>query len=85
MQPWEFFCTAGMRSNVWTMIPVPSCWEQQGFGAYGYQADPLAEQGKYRHRFLCRFDWTLARFPLPQEGTVGHTAFAQGAPREAVC
>ncbi|MES2924638.1 MAG: hypothetical protein V4819_24005, partial [Verrucomicrobiota bacterium] len=34
--PWEFFCTGGRNSGVWTSIPVPSCWELQGFGAYNY-------------------------------------------------
>ena len=29
---WEFFCTAGAGSGEWTTIPVPSCWECQGFG-----------------------------------------------------
>ena len=55
--PWEFFCTGGQRSGAWMTIPVPSCWEQQGFGAYGYQDDPLKEQGKYRHRFLVPAAW----------------------------
>lgn len=54
---WEFFCTAGQHSNVWTTIPVPSCWEVQGFGAYGYQEDPLQETGKYRHRFQVPATW----------------------------
>ena len=34
--PWDFYCTAGRNSGVWTTIPVPSCWEQEGFGAYEY-------------------------------------------------
>jgi hypothetical protein len=33
---WDFYCTAGMNSGVWTNIPVPSCWEPQGFGVYNY-------------------------------------------------
>ena len=33
---WEFFCTGGRNSGVWTTIEVPSCWEQQGFGNYEY-------------------------------------------------
>ena len=31
---WQFYCTGGRKSGQWTTIPVPSCWEQQGFGAY---------------------------------------------------
>ena len=61
--PWEFFCTGGRNSGVWTKIPVPSCWELQGFGTYDYgvwhRADgnnphppPLPdEQGRYRREF----------------------------------
>ena len=50
---WEFQCTKGARSGVWTTIEVPSCWELQGFGSYNYGHDiPHAdEQGLYRYRF----------------------------------
>ena len=57
---WEFFCTDGRNSGQWTTIPVPSCWELQGFGTYQYgmpfygKANPPGiadEQGKYRYRF----------------------------------
>jgi hypothetical protein len=61
---WEFFCTAGRKSRVWTTIPVPSCWEQHGFGAYNYgneidaDATPAAgEQGLYRHSFTVPAAW----------------------------
>ena len=33
---WEFFVTGGRNSGTWTTIPVPSCWEQHGFGTYNY-------------------------------------------------
>ncbi|MEO0468429.1 MAG: hypothetical protein AAF206_02320, partial [Bacteroidota bacterium] len=29
---WDFFCTEGRKSGVWTEIAVPSQWELQGFG-----------------------------------------------------
>lgn len=52
---WEFFCTAGAGSGEWTTIPVPSCWECQGFGQYVYglksNQDRLKESGLYRHTF----------------------------------
>jgi len=61
---WEFFCTTGRQSRVWTTIPVPSCWEQHGFGAYNYgneiNADATAaagEQGLYRHSFTVPAAW----------------------------
>ncbi len=71
--PWEFFCTAGMRSNVWTTIPVPSCWELQGFGAYGYQVDPLAERGLYRHRFAVPAAWQGKVVRIVFEGAMTDT------------
>jgi hypothetical protein len=48
---WDFFCTAGMKSNKWSTIEVPSEWEQQGFGAYNYGQGVKAynnEQGLYK-------------------------------------
>jgi hypothetical protein len=33
---WDFYCTKGRNSNAWSKIPVPSCWELQGFGTYHY-------------------------------------------------
>src|SRR6267378_6658096 len=61
---WDFFCTGGRKQGVWTKIPVPSCWEQQGFGDYNYGRDrageqnPIArEQGKYRLRFDVPAAW----------------------------
>lgn len=57
--PWDFFCTAGRRSNSWAKIPVPSCWELHGFGAYAYgrAGKELGEQGKYRHAFNVPAAW----------------------------
>ena len=70
--PWDFFCTAGMQSGEWKKIPVPSCWELQGFGVYNYgtrfrgrnAADDVttrpgfaAEQGKYKTQFDVPADW----------------------------
>jgi hypothetical protein len=79
--PWEFFCTAGMRSKVWTTIPVPSCWEQQGFGAYGYQVDPLCEIGQYRHRFFVPEAWKDRVVRLVFEGAMTDTeAWLNGQP-----
>lgn len=71
--PWEFFCTAGMRAQAWTTIPVPSCWEQQGFGAYGYQVDPLEEQGKYRTHFAVPSEWKGKVVRLVFEGAMTDT------------
>jgi hypothetical protein len=64
---WDFFCTGGRHSGVWTKIPVPSCWEQQGFGTYYYGTwrrgqpddDPQIprEQGRYRTEFEVPAAW----------------------------
>src|SRR2546427_7500053 len=61
---WDFFCTGGRKQGVWTKIPVPSCWEQQGFGSYNYGRDRIGdtsslanEQGEYRLQFVVPLDW----------------------------
>src|SRR5215207_813672 len=61
---WDFYCTAGRRGGAWAKIPVPSNWEQHGFGGYnfgrphGEKKNPLArEQGKYRLRFNVPAGW----------------------------
>ncbi len=63
---WDFYCTGGRKSGYWTTIQVPSCWEQQGFGAYNYGRDYKTygknfrfadEQGKYKHTFSVPNDW----------------------------
>jgi len=61
---WDFYCTAGRRSGVWSKIPVPSNWEQHGFGAYNFgrpydeKKNPVArEQGRYRLRFFVPAAW----------------------------
>lgn len=71
--PWEFLCTAGPGSNAWTTIPVPSCWELHGFGAYGYQEDPLQEQGKYRLHFSVPPAWKGQVVRLVFEGVMTDT------------
>lgn len=43
---WDFYCTEGRNSNVWTKIPVPSCWELHGFGTYNYGHDKIEDRGK---------------------------------------
>src|SRR5690349_3104174 len=57
---WDFFCTSGRKSGYWTTIPVPSHWEQQGFGRYDYGRDYRTfgkkfkfadEKGKYKFTF----------------------------------
>jgi hypothetical protein len=82
---WDFYCTKGRNSGVWTKIPVPSCWELQGFGAYEYgvmirpsesqpNRPPLAdEQGRYRHEFTVPAAWRGRVVRLVFEGVMTDT------------
>lgn len=84
-QPWDFYCTAGRNSGVWTKIPVPSCWETRGFGAYDYGVElrpskrmPLmppapAEQGLYRREFTVPAEWRGRTVRLVFEGVLTDT------------
>jgi hypothetical protein len=73
--PWEFFCTGGRNSGVWTTIPVPSCWELKGFGTYnyGHDANPASEQGLYRHSFQVPAEWAGRNIQLVFEGSMTDT------------
>ena len=71
---WDFFCSAGMQSGKWTKIAVPSCWEQQGFGAYNYGHVPLKdrlnETGTYRYTFTVPADWKNMETQIVFEGVM---------------
>jgi hypothetical protein len=64
---WSFKLDAGRGAGKWGRIEVPSCWEQQGFGAYYYgtqgrgkpDQDPLIpkETGTYRREFRIPAAW----------------------------
>ena len=82
---WDFYCTGGRNSGVWTTIPVPSCWEQQGFGAYEYGVEsrgtermpvrppPPAEQGLYRREFAVPEAWRGRVVRIVFEGAMTDT------------
>ena len=77
---WDFFCTEGRKSGVWTKIPVPSNWELHGFGNYQYGGDrqrsrnPFPrEQGKYRFRFDVPSTWKSRIVRLVFEGSMTDT------------
>ena len=66
MVEWDFYCTDGRNSGIWTKIGVPSCWELQGFGTYQYgmrfygKATPEGianEKGKYKYEFTLPKEW----------------------------
>lgn len=76
---WDFYCTAGRKSGTWTTIQVPSCWEQQGFGAYNYGRDYKTygrnfrfaeEKGMYRHQFTVPAAWKNKEVFIVFEGAM---------------
>ncbi len=74
--PWEFFCTGSRNSGFWTTIPVPSCWELQGFGTYnyGHDAGQASEQGIYRRSFSVPSDWASQKVDIVFEGVMTDAA-----------
>jgi len=71
--PWDFTVTGGRRAGEHTTIPVPSNWEQHGFGTYSYgeQAAPRAnEHGLYRLGFTPPAAWKGQRIRLVFEGVM---------------
>lgn len=74
---WDFFCSKGTNSGKWTTIPVPSCWELQGFGHYDYGQVKLADQsdevGQYRYRFQADKQWKGQKVEIIFEGSMTDT------------
>ncbi|MHA4867238.1 glycoside hydrolase family 2 protein [Duganella sp. PWIR1] len=71
--PWEFTVTGGRRANQKATIPVPSVWEQHGFGTYNYGDDksPHAnEHGLYRLQFTPPIGWKGERVRLVFDGVM---------------
>ncbi len=71
--PWNFYCSDGRNSGVWTNIAVPSCWELQGFGKFRYGHEdknytPI--RGDYRHSFNVPADWRGRRVFIVFEGVM---------------
>jgi hypothetical protein len=71
---WEFMCTAGMNANKWTTIPVPSCWELEGFGKYdyGFAKDSVRgkERGLYKYSFNVPSTWKGKVIKIVFEGVM---------------
>ena len=74
---WEFMCTGGMNANKWTTIPVPSCWELQGFGKYdyGFAKDSVRgkEKGLYKYSFNVPASWKGKVINIVFEGSMTDT------------
>ncbi len=74
---WDFFCTSGRNSGTWATIPVPSCWELQGFGEYNYghiKGDERAnEKGLYCHSFIVPKTWKDKTINIVFDGSMTDT------------
>ncbi|HEY6955498.1 MAG TPA: glycoside hydrolase family 2 TIM barrel-domain containing protein [Flavisolibacter sp.] len=79
---WDFFCTGGRNSGYWTKIPVPSQWEQQGFGSYNYGRDYKTygknfrfadEKGLYKYSFAVPQIWKNKKVFIVFEGSMTDT------------
>lgn len=58
--PWQFKIHSGRRAGEAATIPVPSNWQQQGFGdyQYGYDKGPrVADTATYGKSFTVPADW----------------------------
>ena len=71
---WDFYCTAGRKSGVWTKIAVPGNWELQGFGSYNYGHDKVKsnEQGLYKYEFFSE-GWKNKKVFIVFEGSMTDT------------
>jgi hypothetical protein len=71
---WQFFCTSGSNAGKWKTIPVPSCWELQGFGKYdyGFAKDSIRgkESGLYKYTFQVPAEWKGKQVNIVFEGVM---------------
>ena len=75
---WDFTVTGGRRAGEKAKIPVPSQWEQHGFGNYDYGQVPDAEKHKedgiYRKSFVLPDDWRGRHVRIVFDGVMTDTA-----------
>ncbi|MBC8094946.1 MAG: hypothetical protein H7Y43_03955 [Akkermansiaceae bacterium] len=68
---WDFSVSSGRNAGIPSTIPVPSCWEMQGFGTYQYGQNGSvsnAETGTYSYTFPVPADWAGKRVFMVFEG-----------------
>lgn len=72
---WDFFCTHGRNSGMWSKIEVPSCWELQGFGSYHYGKTDMEanEKGLYKYEFDVPAEWIKKQVYIVFEGSMTDT------------
>jgi hypothetical protein len=75
---WDFHCSSGRQSGEWTRIPVPSNWEQHGFGGYDYghvsPEEKHDEVGTYKTTFQVPASWRDQYVRLVFEGAMTETS-----------
>jgi len=75
--PWQFLCTSGANSGVWTNLPVPAHWDMHGFGTLTYKKDATNawdEHGLYEQDVMVPADWKDHRVFLVFEGVMTDTS-----------
>lgn len=74
---WDFQISAGRRAGEQARIPVPSQWEQHGFGDYDYGSvpgkDKHKEDGHYQRKFTVPENWRGLRVRIVFEGSMTDT------------
>ncbi|MDN3594863.1 glycoside hydrolase family 2 TIM barrel-domain containing protein [Zunongwangia endophytica] len=74
---WKFMVDDGRKANEWTTIPVPSNWEQFGFGIYNYghaeDEDRGKEIGHYKYEFNIPLEWKNKQIEIVFEGSMTDT------------
>ncbi len=80
---WQFQLDSGRGAGKWGKIRVPSCWEQEGYGAYLYggqarhrpDTDPIIpkERGTYRSEFVVPAAWSGKEVRIVFDGVMTDT------------
>jgi hypothetical protein len=74
---WDFQVSEGRRAGEKAKIPVPSQWEQHGFGNYDYGNTPTAkkhkEDGLYQRNFAVPETWRGMRVRIVFDGSMTDT------------
>jgi hypothetical protein len=77
---WNFRISDGRRAGEQAKIPVPSQWEQHGFGNYDYGSVPAKdkhkEDGFYQRGFSVPEEWRGMRVRVVFEGSMTDTTVA---------
>ena len=74
---WKFMVNEGRKAGEWSSLPVPSNWEQFGFGTYNYGLAKNEERGKevgfYKYEFSVPAEWQKKQVEIVFEGSMTDT------------